>query len=83
MFECLLDKDRQIASLKNYLVYILFVLLISFFSLFLWVTEENRTKMKKLFLCTTKLGETQNRKVRNIQTTLGFLSATVAMLVIF
>ena len=39
--------------------------------------------MKKLFIGTTKLGETQHHKVRNIQTTPDFLSATVAMLVIF
>ena len=49
----------------------------------MWVTEENRTRMKKLFIGTTKLGETQHHKVRNIQTTPDFLSATVAMLVIF
>ena len=39
----------------------LIVLLISFFSLFLWITAENRTKLKKLFIWTTKSGGAQHQ----------------------
>ena len=40
----------------------LIVLLISFFPLLLWITAKNRTKLKKLFIWTTKSGEAQHHK---------------------
>ena len=41
------------------------VLLISFFLLLLWITAENRTKLKKSFVWTTKSGGTQHHKHTN------------------
>ena len=38
----------------------LILLIISFFLLLLWITSENRTKLKKLFIWTTKSGGTQH-----------------------
>ena len=40
----------------------LIVSLISFFPLLLWITAENRTKSKKLFISTTKSGGTQHQR---------------------
>ena len=40
----------------------LIVSLISFFPLHMWFTAENRTKLKKLFIWTTKLGGTQHQR---------------------
>ena len=40
----------------------LIVSLISFFPLLLWITAENRTKLKKLFISTTKSGRTQHQR---------------------
>ena len=42
-------KIGQTASLKNFNLYII-VLLIIFFPLLVWITGENRTKMNKLFI---------------------------------
>ena len=58
----------------------LIVFLISFFPLLLWITAENRTKLKKLYIWNTKSGGTQHHKHTNC--TWLFSSAT-AMLVIF
>ena len=43
----------------------LIVLLISFFPLLLCITTENRTKLKKLFIWTSKSGGTQHHKHAN------------------
>ena len=40
-------------------------MLISFCPLLLWITAENRTKLKKLFIWTTKSGATQHHKHSN------------------
>ena len=50
----------------------LIVLLISFIPLLLWIIAENRTKLKKLFIWTTKSGGTQRHKHTNC--TLLFIS---------
>ena len=52
-------KIGQTASLKNFNLYII-VLLIIFFPLLVWITGENRTKMNKLFIWTTKSGRAQH-----------------------
>ena len=41
------------------------VLLMSFFPLLLWITAENRTKLEKLFIWTTKPGGAQHQKQTN------------------
>ena len=43
----------------------LIVLLISFFPLLLWIAAENKTKLKKLFIWTTKSGGPQHCKHTN------------------
>ena len=43
----------------------LIIFLITFFPLLLSITAENRTKLKKLFIWTTKSGETPHRKHTN------------------
>ena len=43
----------------------LIVLLISFFTLLLWITAGNRTKMNKLFIWTTNSGGAQHHKHAN------------------
>ena len=48
------------------------VFLISFIPLLLWIIAENRTKLKKLFIWTTKSGWTQRHKHTNC--TLLFIS---------
>ena len=51
-------------------------MLISFFPLLLWITAENGTKFKKLFIWTKKSGGTQHHK----HTVLDYSSATTIML---
>ena len=43
----------------------LIVMLISFFPILLWITAENITKLKKLFIWTTKSSRTQHYKHEN------------------
>ena len=52
----------------------LIVLQISFSPLLLWITAESRTKLKKLFIWTTKLGGAQHHK----QTAPDYPSATAS-----
>ena len=58
----------------------LIVLLFNSFPLLLWITTENRTKLKKLFIWTTKSGETQHHKQK---TAPDCSSETAIMLLIF
>ena len=58
-----------------------FFMLISFFPVPLWITFENRTRLKKLFIWTTKSGGTQHHK--QTKTTSDYSSATGITLVIF
>ena len=55
------------------------VLLISFFPLHSWIVAENRTKLKKLFISTTKSGGTQTLQTYKLHLTI----STAIMLVIF
>ena len=70
---------KQIESLKSSLI-CLIDLLISFFSLLSWITAENRTKLKKLFIWSTKSGGPQHHKQTNCS---WLFIKTVIMLVIF
>ena len=56
------------------------ILLISFIPFLLWITTENRTKLKKLYIRTTKSGGAQHHKHTNFT---WISSATPVMLVIF
>ena len=55
-------------------------MLISFFLLCLWITAENRTKLKKFFIWT--INQTK-RNTTNIQIAPGYSSATTIMVVVF
>ena len=49
------QQERQIASLKNSLTYILLLVFCFFFSLPLWIPGEKRAKLKKLFFLHKRL----------------------------